>query len=57
MKKFLGEVEMDDLDQPYRHFDRRKEYPEIDATDEEEAKDKLSWAYLRTGRVTRVWEL
>lgn len=56
MKRFLGEVEMFDLDQPYRHFDRRKEYHEIEATEEAEAKDKLSWAFLREGKVTRVWE-
>ena len=56
MKTFLGEVEMFDLDKPYRHFDRRKEYHEVDAIDEAEAKQTLGWAFLQEGKVTQVWE-
>lgn len=56
MKKFYGEVEMADLDKPYR-AEGRKEYPEVEAADEEEAKQKLAASYLYTGVVKRVWEL
>lgn len=56
MKKFYGEVEMADLDKPYRAVGR-KEYPEVEAHDEADAMDKLRTSYRYTGVVKRVWEL
>lgn len=56
MKKFYGEVEMADLDKPYR-AEGRKEYPEVDAIDKADAMDKLRTAYLYTGVVKQVWEM
>ncbi|NTB05850.1 hypothetical protein [Agrobacterium tumefaciens] len=56
MKKFYGEVVMADLDKPYR-AEGRKEYPEVEAADEAEARQKLSWSYMYTGVVKQVWEM
>jgi hypothetical protein len=55
LKKFLVEVELTEMHKPFRR-DRPREYEEVDAVDEQEAKSKVAWAYRINGNVTRAWE-